>query len=486
MKNITIIGSGLGGLTAGALLAKKGYKVTVLEQHTIVGGSATTFRRKGGFVCEVGLHEMDSVFTDPNKKAIFTALGVYDAITFVRPKEFFCVKTDRLDFVMPDKKDKAIHALCQRYPKETKGIQRYFDTIKSIAQEFEVLQKRSWWKMALFPLFFPNILRYKSSDVSKALNAMIKDEELKLILNTNVGYYHDTIKDFSFLYHAIAQEGYYAGGGWYIKGGSQKLSDYLASIITDHAGEILTKALVTKIEEKGGFQEVTYVHKKQSEIQKSEILISNLSPASTYNLANMDYQEKKQIASSLLTIYIGFNQNIKDIYGKKPYSTFLLEDVSSMAEYDSKVKGNISDRGLVFVDYSQIDAGLSPEGKSFGVLCTTDYLKDWKNLDKEAYKIQKAKVLEHYISRLALEYPNIRDYITFAEVGTAHTMQRYLKTPQGTAYGFAPTAKGFFKIPKVKSKKIKNLYYVGAWVIGGGFTPAIVSGGLCYEEILKN
>jgi len=65
MKKITIIGAGLGGLTAGALLAQKNYKVTVLEQHNIVGGAATTFKRKGGFTCEVGLHEMDGVFSHP-------------------------------------------------------------------------------------------------------------------------------------------------------------------------------------------------------------------------------------------------------------------------------------------------------------------------------------------------------------------------------------------------------------------------------------
>ena len=52
MKTVTIIGAGLGGLTSGALLTKDGHKVTLLEQHNIVGGCATTFKRKGGF--EIG------------------------------------------------------------------------------------------------------------------------------------------------------------------------------------------------------------------------------------------------------------------------------------------------------------------------------------------------------------------------------------------------------------------------------------------------
>ena len=64
MKNVVIIGGGLGGLTAGALLSKQGYSVTLLEQHNIVGGSATQFKRRGGFNVEVGLHEMDDPFAE--------------------------------------------------------------------------------------------------------------------------------------------------------------------------------------------------------------------------------------------------------------------------------------------------------------------------------------------------------------------------------------------------------------------------------------
>ena len=89
MKNIVIIGAGLGGLTAGALLAKEGHHITILEQHNIVGGCATTFKRKGGFTCEVGLHEMDGVYTNPNIVKIFKRLGVYEHVEFVKADEFF-------------------------------------------------------------------------------------------------------------------------------------------------------------------------------------------------------------------------------------------------------------------------------------------------------------------------------------------------------------------------------------------------------------
>ena len=126
MDNISIIGAGLGGLTAGALLAKDGYKVTVLEQHNIVGGCATTFKRKGGFTCEVGLHEMDGLYTDESKNKIFTKLGVYENVEFVKPDEFFRVKTDYIDFSMPDNIKDAEAKLIENYPDAKNDIKNYF------------------------------------------------------------------------------------------------------------------------------------------------------------------------------------------------------------------------------------------------------------------------------------------------------------------------------------------------------------------------
>jgi len=170
---------------------------------------------------------------------------------------------------------------------------------------------------------------------------------------------------------------------------------------------------------------------------------------------------------------------------KKLIQLFFLKDAKSIDDYDRNTEGDIKKRGFVFVDYSQIDSGLVDEVKSFGVICTTDYLSDWESLSKEEYKQKKDDVLKSYLDQLEKEYPNIKDYIEFAEVSTAKTVQRYLKTPSGTAYGFAPTQKQFFRIPQIRSKKLKNLYFVGAWVIGGGFTPAILSGGMCADEILR-
>jgi len=248
MKKVAIIGAGLGGLTAGALLAKDGYKVIILEQHNIVGGCATTFKRKGGFTCEVGLHEMDSLHSDETKNKIFEKLDIYRNVNFVKANELYRVKRGKLDFIVPDGIDKAKEQLSSLYPDEKEAIKRYFLLLERVSNEFNGLTNLKWSDYLLFPFKFRTVLRYKNRSAKEVFDSLFKSDELKLILNANIGYYSDNWAEFSFLMHAVAQYSYFNGGGWFIQGGSQNLSNYLKSVIMNNGGEVITKALVTKVD----------------------------------------------------------------------------------------------------------------------------------------------------------------------------------------------------------------------------------------------
>ena len=246
MTKVGIIGAGLGGLTSGALLSKAGYKVTILEQHYAVGGAATAFKRKG-YTCEVGLHEMDGLYTDKNKKKIFEALGVYDNIEFVQVPEFFRTKMKGVDFVMPENLKDAVIALTKQYPEEEKAIKKYFKVMANISREFTGVRRIKWWQKLVFPLAFPTFYKYYKMSTKEAMDDIFENEELKMLVNSNIGYYHDYVDTFSFLYHTLGQYSYFTGGGWFIKGGSQQLSNYLAKVITDNGGEVIKSGNVTKL-----------------------------------------------------------------------------------------------------------------------------------------------------------------------------------------------------------------------------------------------
>lgn len=153
MENIVVIGAGLGGLTTAALLANDGYKVTLLEQHNIVGGCATFFKRKGGFICEVGLHEMDGVHSKTIKE-IFEPLEVYKNIEFIKANEFFKVYTKNSEFIMPDSRIEAKRALGEKFPNEKTAISKYFKLLDDISMCYERLSNIKWYEMIFFPFLF--------------------------------------------------------------------------------------------------------------------------------------------------------------------------------------------------------------------------------------------------------------------------------------------------------------------------------------------
>ena len=126
--DIIIIGSGLGGLTAGAKLAKEGKKVLLIEQHDRPGGCATTFHRKD-FTFEVGLHEMDGLDPRDMKTKIFRDLKIFDEVTFLKVPEFYHFNNGRIDFTMPHDPVLAIKILTKQFPLQEEGIQLYFDQI---------------------------------------------------------------------------------------------------------------------------------------------------------------------------------------------------------------------------------------------------------------------------------------------------------------------------------------------------------------------
>ncbi|PID92402.1 MAG: hypothetical protein CSA96_03405 [Bacteroidetes bacterium] len=494
--DVLIVGGGLGGLTAGAKLAKEGKKVCLIEQHSIAGGCATCFRRKG-FTVEVGLHEMDGLDKGDPKANIFKDLGVFNHLEFIRIPDFYRFTHGKTDIVIPDNRNEAIRVLTENFPHEKKGIQRFFRTLFAIRNEIKRLPSEKWQKLALrpvFPLVFPNLVFNSHRDLGSFLDKTIKDEELKLLLQANLAYYHDDPYSMSLIYFGLAQASYFAGGGHFIKGGSGRLSKYLAQLITDKGGRVLLGRKVEAIlmeEDKAVGLVYKNTHGKDETRHKlfAKRIIVNAAVPNVVELLPSAHREtlrksleKLRISSSILSVYLGFKREIKDL-GNQHYSTFIFDEhIKRLADIHPK-----STNGrFVFVDYSQIDSGLAPKGKSLGVLCATDSITNWEGLGEQEYKSRKEEVAEALLQRLEQVIPNIRKEIEYLEVATPKTIQRYTLNPGGTAYGYAqlPQQSGRYRLSN--KSPITNLYFASAWVHpGGGFTGAILSGWFCAKGILN-
>jgi phytoene dehydrogenase-like protein len=194
-----------------------------------------------------------------------------------------------------------------------------------------------------------------------------------------------------------------------------------------------------------------------------------------------------QHSCCVLNLYLGFRREVSEL-NNHAYSTFVYNDeTKTVKDVVASLHEDFSRRGFAFVDYSQIDSGLAPKGKSFGSLCTVDYLSDWEGLDREAYRKKKEEVSQMLIGKLEKLIPGITEEIEYYELGTAKTVQRYTLNPGGSIYGYAQTPKQSGMLYRMANKSpVKNLYFASAWANpGGGFTGAILSGWFCAQEILR-
>jgi phytoene dehydrogenase-like protein len=495
--DVIVIGGGLGGLTAGAKLAREGKSVLLIEQHSVPGGCATTFKRKG-FLVEAGLHELDGLDADDPKLAIFRELGVFENLEFVKIPEFYRVVTSRTDLVVPDNTDEAIRVFIKAFPDEEKGIRKFFRTIHAIRNEIDRLPSGRLKTALLFPFFpllFPMLVTWRNKTIGGFVDGIIRDEELKLALLTNFPYYHDDPYSLSLVYFSVAQSSYYRGGGHFIKGGSQRLSDHLAGVITAKGGRVMLNTLATRIlTEKGRAVGVAFrqKHEEEERIEKAETIVANAAVPLVESM--LPEPERAVLRSktaglknscSILSVYIGFRRDIS-VLNNRAYSTFIMGDgVTSLKAAASGTRADFDKRGFVFVDYSRIDSGLGTDGKSLGVICTVDYIDEWEGLDAEAYRMKKDSLAQSFIRRLERIIPGIGKEVEYVEVGTSKTIQRFTLNPGGALYGYAqtPEQSGMLRLPN--RSKVPNLYFASAWSNpGGGFTGAILSGWFCAREIL--
>jgi len=475
--DVIVIGGGLGGLTAGAKLAKEGKQVLLLEQHDRPGGCATTFRRKG-FTFEVGLHEMDGMDGRDMKTRVFRDLGVLDLCTFLTVPEFYRFVNGRHDIVVSHDPEETAAELCRHFPDEKKGITAYFDRI---------MNARKWMKESAGA---------EESTIGDFLDSVINDEDLKLVLLGNLGYFHDDPYSLSLNYYAMAQGSYYRGGGLYIQGGSQCLSNALASTIEKHGGRVLLNHAATGIRiESGRAAGVDYTRSGgdtgTGETANGKVIVANaaipavaedLLPESVSGPLKKDVA-RRELGASLLTVYFGFNRPLNEA-GSTHYSTFIYdESVKSQSDIRENNRGAFERRSFTFVDYSRVDARLAPEGKSVGALCCIDYLPDWEGLESAAYGKKKEEVARVFMERLESLIPGFRDAVEYYEVGTPKTVHRYTSNPGGAVYGFAQTPE---RAALGEIDGIDNLYYASAWTrTGGGFSGALMSGYLCALTILR-
>lgn len=508
-----VIGSGLGGLTAGALYARAGHRVLVLEQNNRFGGAATTYHR-GSMTIEASLHETANpqAAADP-KGEIFEALDLYQDIELVPVGDFQEVRCPLVGrpLIIPHGMEALRERLTERFPNEAVAIRRFLnrlDTIQTTTHVFMEKHNRLWWlaHSAVLPFQLWPVLRDMHSSVSEVLERYFGDNEaIKLALAANLIYWSDDPDRMWWLFYAIAQGAFLQGGGNYIKGGSQVLSDRLVDRIRESGGEALTgqtaveillgeqdKVFGVRYRPRGG-GEYTVAHAPVVFANASPHAVESMLPATVRKRFMAPYRSMP-LSTSLFSIILGLNRRPSEL-GVSAYSTIIVPEWMERLSDLRYCAGLLADmpRGrlpiLGVCDYSHIDSGLLDGGLYPVSMAGADRLANWDGLSDADYLARKDAWLDAVIERLDLEWPGFANAVMQREFATARTMRDFLNTPGGAIYGFAPNVpeRSLLKgPPRTPRTSIKGLWLASAYAGFGGFSGAMWSGGAAAKAALRD
>jgi len=488
--NVVVIGAGLGGLCCGALLAKHGFSVTVLEQHHVPGGYASAFQR-GRFNFEVSLHgtALDNAATT----LIFDELGIRDQIELVALPEVYRLKTPHLDISVPQKDpDAFVHLLSQHFPAEKVGIQRFVDDIVAIAEGVDNLSR---YRKSLFKLLtslpYRRLWKVWNVTLGNFLEEYVKDPEVQEVLATLWGYYGLPPSKLSAFYFAVATGGYLRDGSSYIKPRSQSLSTALADVITAAGGKINYGAEVKQIAVSNGA--VHGVQLADGKTVPAQVVISNANAPDMLNRMlprkslPTEYQEKlAQYYSpsiSSFIVWLGLNQDLRDKV--KAYSTFVSSGRGPEADYESYLKGEVGEGTFIVTIYDKLYDGYSEPGTSTVQLLFLSGFDPWRRFEedykagrKDDYYKQKEEWMQTLLRRAEdAVIPGLSSMIETIEAATPLTNWSFTRNPEGAIYGYEQALNNTFINRIANDTPIRGLYLASAWGNPGGGYSAVLSGG---------
>jgi prolycopene isomerase len=486
-----VIGAGLGGLVCAAYLAKQGIPVTVVEQHSIPGGYATSFDRAGGkFSFEVSLH--GTSIHNNGAARILSDIGVLDKIQLVELPEVYRLKTPKLDISVPQRDPEAyIDLLTKHFPAEAEGIRGFVEEMIGIADEIDTLsRKKGKFFKLIFPLQYPKMWDVRNKTLADLIDDHVKDPELQHVLAALWGYYGLPPSQLSGFYYANATGGYLKNGSYYIKERSQNLSDTIAEVIEDHGGTMRYDSRVQKILVKNG--SVEGVTLAGGETLPARAVVSNASVPATFremipqDVIPADYREKlngyKPSISSFI-VWLGLNQDLTDKI--KAFSTHVSSDRGAEADYRLGLQGGIEDQSFSVCIYDNIFQGYSSQGTSTLQLLALGGFEPWRKFEtdyragnKTEYHKEKARWTDILIRRAEKAIiPGLSGMIEVKESATPLTNWRYTGNTEGAIYGFEQSMDNAY-MKRIKNRTpIKGLYLASAWGDPGGGYAGVYRGG---------
>ena len=491
-----VIGSGMGGMTSAAMLARLGKRVLVLEQHYVPGGFTHMFRRKG-YIWDVGVHAVGEVTRHSMTGRLLAALTedrlkwqslgpVYD--------EFYFPEGFRIDF--PDNPKQFRDNLIAAFPDEQAAIDAYLDEVKKVSASMKgYYLARTFPKSLARPadlLLAGKARAHLDRTTAEVIAELTDNPRLRTIFAAQWGYYGSVPSRSSFAIQALVVK-HFLHGGYYPVGGAREIANELLKTVAEAGGWTRINADVEEILVRKG-RVVGVRLAGGEEIEAKNVIsaagigatVSRLLPEEHRNETWARDIAKLRPASAHVCLYLGFKGDIRTA-GAGPankwfYQTWDCElDAWNVHPDQELPKAPILYCSFPSLKDPEHDPG--PDQRHTGEVVTFvpwEAFGEWEGSRwmkrGESYESFKKQLEEHLLEQFLKHMPQLEPMLDYVELSTPLSTDTFCRPQSGSIYGLEPTPERFGNKWLRARAPIGGLFFSGSEVASVGVIGAMMGG----------
>lgn len=486
--DVVIVGSGLGGLACGVILAKEGYKVCVIEKNKQIGGNLQTFVRDG-VVFDSGVHYVGGLDKGQNLYSLFRYLGIMDKLKLQKlDEEVFdaiLFEDDPVQYNYGQGYDNFIRGLAKHFPEEEQALRNYCNGIMEVCAKFPLynLQQGDYLdKLSALEI-----------DTHAFISGVTSNKKLQSILAGTTLLYAGEPDKTPLYVHALVLNSYIESSWRFIDGGSQ-IARLLTRQIVRAGGKIVNFTKITRLVEEEG--KIGYAESDTGERFYGDLFISNVHPVKTLEMTASDrikraYRSRlKGLENSVSVFYVNVVMKARSWkYVNHNYYYFSVEDSWSVLNYTAE------NWPLGYALYCTASSQ-SPEyaeGVTLMTYMRYSEVEKWQHTFNtvgdesprgEDYKAFKEEKAERLFETVEKRFPGFRDAIHRYYCATPLSVRDYIGTDDGSLYGIVKDYREPLKTFISPRTKIENLFLTGQNLNLHGVLGVTVSAVLTCSEIL--
>jgi all-trans-retinol 13,14-reductase len=475
-------------LACGAILAREGHKVCVLERNKQIGGTLQTYVRKK-VIFDSGVHYVGSLAPGQNLNQIFRYLGIMDKFRLQKLDEdgfdWIAFNGDPTVYKYAQGYENFIRTLSASFPGEEEAIEKYCDGIRDICRKFPLYNLENgtgFEKMDVLGI-----------DTQTFVESITSNKKLQNVLvATNLLYSGEAYKTPLYV-HALIINHYIESSYRFIDGGSQ-IARLLYKEIASRDGVFFKRVNVVKLVEEEG--EIQYAESSDGRRFYGKKFISNVHPTVTMEMTVSDKIKKayrhrlKTLDNTMSSFSINIVLKKKTFkYNNFNYYYFDNNDAWSPTRYTPETwplgyalywsptsKDSEYADGVTIITHMHF-ADVEKWANTFNTVAEEEN----RGPEYAAFKKEYGERLINFVSK---KFPELKDAVEAYYVATPLTLRDYMGSDDGSMYGYAKDFRNPLKSFISPKTKIPNLFLTGQNINLHGVMGVTVSSVLTCSEIL--